>query len=303
MMRRVLATVAVVALVAGCDGSGGDPDPKPSAGTGSGPASESLTADPGPIVTCPDATLLDPDPALPDAVPVGATSVRLCDGGADKVTPPVEALTAEVATVVDAVNGERPVDRRCVDRRVPEYQLAFGYPDGTSFVVAGRFTGCAELLVGSVRRARARPPLRTFIEELRTQQAAATPPDQSVGTEDLDCAQQPSQVPVFPPTDLTVAVLCFGPAERPARANKVPIPPVDLTTLVRSMQSDTSSSRGSLECAVFARKEFWLVGVTAWGDPITARKGCFGLQVEGYEEWTPRGPARGIIRQLVAEAR
>ena len=43
--------------------------------------------------------------------------------------------------------------------------------------------------------------------------------------------------------------------------------------------------------------------MNAWGDPIAARKGCFGLQIEGYEEWTPRGPARAIVRQLVAEAR
>ena len=73
-------------------------------------ASESPTGDPGPVVTCPDATLLDPDPALPDEVPEGATSVRLCDGGADKVTPPVDALTTDVASVVSAVNDQRLVD-------------------------------------------------------------------------------------------------------------------------------------------------------------------------------------------------
>ena len=299
MMRGVLATAVAVLLLTGCDDAPDEPDASPNPSSN---ATTSEVADPGPVVECPSFTQ-EKDPALPDAVPDGATSVRLCDGGANKVTPPAEALTTDVATVVDAVNGERPVKRGCVDLRIPEYQLAFGYPDGSRFVVAGRFTGCAELLVGSGRRARARPPLRTFVETLRTQLATATPPEQSTSADDLDCAQQPSVVPVFPPTDLDVAALCFGLPDRPTRANQVAIPPDDLTTLVRSMQADTSSSEDALDCAVFARREFWIVGVNAWGDPIVARKGCFGLQIEGYEEWIPRGAARGIVRQLLAEAR
>jgi hypothetical protein len=299
-MRRALATaVAAVLLLAGCDDAPDEPDTSPDPSSG---ATSSETADPGPVVECPSFTQ-EKDPALPDAVPDDATSVRLCDGGDNKVTPPVAALTTDVMSVVAAVNGERPVRRGCVDLRIPEYQLAFGYPDGSRFVVAGRFTGCAELLVGSGRRARAMPPLRTFVEALRTQLAATTPPEQSVGADDLDCAQQPSRVPVFPPTDLDVAALCFGLPDRPDRAHQVTIPDDDLTTLVRSMQADTSSSEGALDCAVFARKEYWIVGVNAWGDPITAHKGCFGLQVEGPEEWTPRGAARAILRQLVSEAR
>ena len=117
MMRRGIATSAVaVLLLAGCDGSG-DPEPDPSAAgsSSSGDTSESAsgspTGDPGPVVTCPDATLLDPDPALPNEVPEGATSVRLCDGGADKVTPPMDALTTDVASVVSAVNDQPLVDR------------------------------------------------------------------------------------------------------------------------------------------------------------------------------------------------
>ncbi len=303
-MRRVLATAAAVALVAGCDGSGGDPDPDPSAGTGSGSASESATTDPGPVVTCPDDNLLDPDPALPDEVPAGATSVRLCDGGDGQFTPPADALTTSVTSVAEAVNDQRLVQRGCVDLRIPNYQLAFGYPDGSTFVVAGRFTGCAELLVGSAQRARAKPALNAFIEGIRTQLASTTPPEPTVATDDLDCAQpRPTYVRVFPPTDLATAVLCFGLLSRPAQAHLVAIPPEDLTILVRSMQSDTSSSEGSFGCSVSARKEYWIVGATAWGDPITAHKGCFGLQIEGPEEWTPRGETRAILRQLVSAAR
>jgi hypothetical protein len=308
MMRWGIATTAVVLLLAGCDGSGGDPEPEPSAAPSSdtsGSASGSPTVDPGPIATCPDARLLDPDPALPDAVPEGATSVRLCDGGADKVAPPVDALTTDVGTVVSAVNDQPLVERGCVDRRIPEYNLAFGYPDGSRFVVAGRFTRCAELLVGSARRAKAAPPLRTFVEGLRTQRSAATPPAQTVTPADLDCGRPPSNLPspVALPTDLAVAVVCFGRPEQPGQANRVEIPSDDLTTLVASMRTDTASSEGYLGCGAVVRNEYWMVGASAWGDPIVMRRGCFALTVEDDLEWIPRGQAHSIIRRLVAEAR
>ena len=194
---------------------------------------------------CPDTTLLDPDPALPDTVPEGATSVRLCDGGADKVTPPVDALTTDVAAVVSAVNNQRLVQRGCVDRRIPEYNLAFGYPDGTTFSIAGRFTACAELLVGSARRAKAGPPLRTFVESLRDQRSTAAPPAGNVKPADLDCAQAQSFLPsnVALPTDLTVAVLCVGEIGSPGRARRVTIPADDLAIFVSSMRTDTVVDR------------------------------------------------------------
>ncbi|WP_183096159.1 hypothetical protein, partial [Nocardioides stalactiti] len=267
--------------------------------------SPSDPVDPGPLVACPRVTA-EADPALPDAVPEGATSVRLCDGGADKVTPPVDALTTDVAAVVAAVNDQPLVARRCVELRVPDYQLAFGYPDGSRFVVAARFTGCAELLVGNGRRDRATPPLRAFVDRLRAQRVAATPPELSVRAGDLDCAQPSSTLPTTAadPTDLSVAVLCFGVPERPERATAVPIPAEDLTILTRSMQHDTASSAGSLGCTPpFSLREHWIVGVSAWGDPVAARRGCFGLTIEGDIEWTPRREERAIIRALVSAAR
>jgi len=312
MMRRGIATTAVVVLLlAGCDGSGGDSESDPSAAPSrdtNGSASGSPTVDPGPIVTCPDATLLDPDPALPDAVPEGATSVRLCDGGADKVPPPVDALTTDVEPVVTAVNDQRLVDRGCVDRRIPEYNLAFGYPDGTTFTVAGRFTGCAELLVGSARRAKARPPLVTFVERLRDQRSTVTPPTQTVKPADLDCAQPENYTPahVALSTDLAIAVLCIGPTQSPGRARRVTIPPDDLAILVESMRVDTFSAEGMF-CPAYVTGR-WIVGASAWGDPITLPQGCGGLtfvvgEGEGYLNWAPRGQARAILKQLTNEAR
>jgi hypothetical protein len=312
-MRRVLVTALAVLLLAGCDGSSGDPDPGPSAvptdrdGT-SGTSTESPVGQ-DEAVACPDEPLgSDPDPDLPDQVPEGATSVRLCDGGADRVTPPMDALTTDVAAVVSAVNEQRLVAwRRCLDRQLSTYELVFGYPDGSSFVVSGRFTGCAELLVGSGRRADAGPPLRTFVRLLAAQRPEAAPGGQAaVEPDSLDCAQ-PREDWTFPlgdPTGLTVAVLCVGLPQRPGQARRAVIPTADLKTLVASMETDTSSSAGSLGCSQLRVEEHWIVGANAWGDPITVSRGCYGLTVEPPDvEWSPRGDARRTLRELIAEAR
>jgi len=313
MIRRVLATAAAVLLLAGCDdGSPAAPDPSPSASAGdtTSEATDDATST-APVgqdeaVACPH-DIVEPDPDLPDAVPEGATSVRLCAGGAsgvNQVTPPVDALTTDVDTVVRAVNDQRLVDRpRCADLQLPTYQLAFGYPDGSRFVIAGRFTGCAELLVGSGRRAQAGPPLRAFVEHLVAQRSTATPPNQAVEPADLDCTQPREQrtFPLGDPTGLTVAVLCVGLPQRPERARRVAIPAEELTALAASMEADTGPVE-TFGCA-YDPVVPWIVGINAWGDPITLTKECFGFLIADDLEWLPRAPERRIIKRLVKQAR
>lgn len=314
MMRRMLAAAAAVVLLAGCDGSGGEADPSPSAGDGSSDVSSDATTDPttgAPIsqdeaVACPDG-VVELDPELPDEVPEGATSVRLCAGGDDEVTPPTDALVTEVAAVVARVNDQPVVTRGCADRRLPTYQLAFGYPDGSTFVVAGRFTGCAELLVGSGRRAKAGPPLRTFVDSLVAQRASAVPPDRAIDPADLDCAreQEDRTFPLGEPTGLTVAVLCLGNPEQPARARRVMISPDQLATLVESMRTHTTAEDEMFGCSIFlsAPTDHWIVGANAWGDPVTMKRVCLGLSYGPDREWRPRQQAKAIIQRLIDRAR
>ncbi len=310
MIRRLLATTVLGAVVlAGCDGSTDQPEADPSApSTGTDETSSTVTGtptDPGPVVECPD-DIVEADPALPDAVPEGATSVRLCGAAPGKFTPPVDAYTLDVAAVTEAVNKQRLVVRPCADRQLPTYQLAFGYPDGSRFVVAGRFTSCAELLVGSGRRARAGPPLHKFIDLLLAQRATATPPEQTTVPADLKCGQ-PTADAVFPlgePTGLTVAVLCVGQPEQPDRARRVTIPGADLATLVQSMRRHTTWASDIFACSVFPpRTDHWIVGADAWGDPITMRRLCRGLHYGPDREWRPDRESRAIVARLVAEAR
>lgn len=305
-VRRTLAAAVTAGLlvVAGCDGSSEEPDARPDDTTTSAStsATTSPSGDPGPVVECPD-DVAEPDPGLPDAVPDGATSVRLCDGGADRVTPPLDALTTGVASVADAVNGQPLAVRNCADRQLPTYQLAFGYPDGSSFTVAGRFTGCGELLVGSARRAKAGPALHEFVGLLVEQRSILPPPGRTVDPADIDCAQPREDWtwPLADPTGLTVGVLCVGDVQRPERARRATVPPDDLDTLVASIGTHTVSTAGQF--CPFVAKGSWIVGANAWGDPVTMPRGCLGLTIEGDLEWLPRGQARGIVKRLAGQAR
>ncbi|MEZ0579472.1 hypothetical protein [Nocardioides sp. MH1] len=297
-----LGAVVALALAAGCDGSTDDPGAGPGSGATTDP-SASASTDPGPVVTCPDDVALDPDPALPDAVPDGATSVRLCAAAPGEVTPPLDALTTNVSGVVQAVNDQPVVTRHCSDRQLPTYQLAFGYPDGTSFVVAGRYTECGELLVGSARRARAAPVLDRFVRALKTQRAGLPRPSSSVRAADLDCAQPPERFtwPLADPTELAVAVLCVGAIDEPAKARRATIGSDDLAVLERNMATSTTSTEGMF-CPYNPRGR-WIVGVNGWGDPITMEAGCVGFGLHGAEVWIPRGRARAIVQDLASRAR
>lgn len=299
--RRAFAAVAAAALLlAACDDSGGEPDAEPDESmSASSEPSGSATSDPGPVVECPE-DVVEVDPGLPDAVPEGATSVRLCAGADDEVAPPQDALTTDVAAVVGAVNGQQVTTRNCADRQLPSYQLAFGYPDGSSFVVAGRFTGCGELLVGSARRARSGPALHRFVDLLTEQRSTQTPPD-AVAADSIDCAQPRSDAswPLGDPVGLTVAVLCF---DGPGQPRRVEIRPADLRALVASIRRDVEPIGSYIGCALPLRGTS-IVGANAWGDLITMTWDCLGFAVTDDLEWQPRGRARTIVGRLVAEAR
>ncbi|RHW28876.1 hypothetical protein D0Z08_03270 [Nocardioides immobilis] len=310
----MLAAAAAVVLLAGCDGSGGEADPSPSASAGDGSSDVSSDATTAPTtdapisqdeaVACP-AGVVELDPELPDEVPEGATSVRLCAGGDDEVTPPTDALVTEVAAVVAKVNDQPVVTRGCADRRLPTYQLAFGYPDGSTFVVAGRFTGCAEVLVGSGRRAKAGPPLRTFVDSLVAQRATAAPPDRAIDPADLDCAQQREEHtwPLADPTGLIAAVMCVGDPDSPQGARRTEIRAGELETVLASIRTDSGPPRATFGCGAFNPQEPWIVGTNVWGDPITMTQECLDFMMTEERAWKPRGKAAKLVNRLIDRAR
>ena len=84
-------------------------------------------------------------------MPEGATSARLCQGPGIAFDVPEDALVTGVDDLVAAVNdldvtGEPEV---CTMDLGPGYRIAFGYDDGSTFVISGQLYGCQTLVVGS----------------------------------------------------------------------------------------------------------------------------------------------------------
>lgn len=160
----VAVTVAVVAAVVVAVNLSGSGDSE------SDSANDPATGAPPP--ECPEApaegesdAIDELDPHAPDAVPAGATSVRLCQGTGTELPDAGTLLTDRVGRVVTAVNdleqhAEKP--EMCPMDMGPGYRMVFGYADGSSFTVSGRTYGCRELVVGSAYRIPATEPLEEF---------------------------------------------------------------------------------------------------------------------------------------------
>lgn len=164
----VAATVGVVAtmVIVGILGSEGGEE----SDSATDPASQSRPRPP----ECPEAPaegetapIDEVDPEAPEAVPGGATSVRLCQGPGTELADAGALLAEDVARVVTAVNdleqrAEKP--EMCTMDIGPGYRMVFGYPDGSTFTVSGKTYGCRELVVGSAYRIPANEPLEVFRE-------------------------------------------------------------------------------------------------------------------------------------------
>jgi len=253
-------------------------------------------------VTCPDAPSFDYDGIddvqgdLPGAVPDGATSVRLCAGGGNPGIPPADALVTEVSTLVDVVNA-LPVqgNQACTDELGPGYRLAFGYPDGSRFVVVGRFYGCDNVVVGSVYRDDPQVPLDTFIELLRAQRATQTPPDGPGGALTCDGYGHPTEA-LADAADLVAAQLCVGGDKGTPTA--VPIPEPDLAALVEDIKANAVRNGGVLRCY---RPAPSISGITAWGDRLTMSLQCNAYVLPEGRVWTPTEASQAIIDRIAGE--
>ncbi len=236
---------------------------------GDDPSDTQPTAD---VVACPDGPTFDYDgiddvqEGLPDAVPEGATSVRLCAGGGIPGAEPLDALTTDVATLVDTVNSlPDGVRGACTDELGPGYRLAFGYPDGTRFLVVGRFYGCANVVVGSGYRDDPQVPLDTFIELLRAQRTNLTPPGLKTTARALDCGQSsthPTQA-IADPNEMVAAMLCIG-------RTGLRIPDEDLPALIEDLRTHQDTQTTGACRAQPTR----IVGVTQWGDMFSLHSEC-----------------------------
>ena len=235
-----------------------------------------------------------PDPDLPDAVPDGATSVRLCQGEGTSFDVPEDALVTDVDAMVGSVDSlaKVPPPNMCRADLGPGYRLVFDYPDGTRFVASGQLYGCGAVVVGSGYRGHAEIPFNRFVDLLRAQRETAEP--LSTPPADVSCDQGPSS-PIAHATDLAVAALCLG-------DRGVAISADDLARLRDDMQANRSdhTDPGCLGPASPS-----LVGFSAWGDRIEIQSTCTTISYalpEGYY-WTPSQEAQEVLNTLVARVR
>lgn len=139
--------------------------------------------DPPALVECPpikvrggvaEGSAIDqPHPDAPADVPDGATSARLCQGPGTRFRAPDEALVddAGVAGLVEAINAlaDAPEHQMCTMDLGPGFRIAFGYGDGSTFVVSGELYGCRTLVVGSGYRADAAAAQEAYLDLLEAQ--------------------------------------------------------------------------------------------------------------------------------------
>ena len=163
--------VAAVAVLTATLVAGGD-DGKPD---------QQVASDPPPPVECPpikvrngtaEGSAIDqPDPDVPGAVPEGATSARLCQGPGTTFDVPEDALVTGVDGLVAEVNAlpETGEPEVCTMDLGPGFRIAFGYDDGSTFVVSGQLYGCRTLVVGSGYRSDPEAAQAAFVTALASQ--------------------------------------------------------------------------------------------------------------------------------------
>ncbi len=271
-----------------------------SSGSGNAPGPAGTAPDRGPVVECPPIEVDDgvakgsaidePDPDAPGAVPDGATSARLCQGPGTTIEVPSEALVTDVGALVGTVN-DLPVTEEhemCPADLGPGFRIAFGYPDGSSFVVSGELYGCRTMVVGNGYRVDPQAPLDTFVDLLRAQRGGRLPGAAIADPEDLDCRTGPHPTQALAdPTEMLVAKLCVGDAE-------LVIPEEDLPVLVE----DLRTHQGSTTTGACRAIPTTIVGVTRWGDRFSLYSECGTTSYElpgGAGHWNPSQEVQRLL--------
>jgi hypothetical protein len=297
-MARLVALVAAAVLV--LPGCGGGSSSAPSAA----PAPEVV---PG-HVRCPDPsaaaeTVVDHGS---DALPTGASAARLCLR--DNHTAwfvPREDLTTGLDDLVAVVNRQRIHDQSsavgCGGVGAPAWSLVLRY-DGGIRRITGDNGGCWDLLVGSTQRFGSRVVYDAYLHALLDQRHASGPPRT---TYPVPACPDPARTdaafsPVADAAQLTAGQICPTAGSRGGRA--IALRPAGLRTLrhdvatafparqVRDLDDACFQGGRPLEGAV--------VGVDAWGDPVSVLVAC-----DRYRVVRPGSDRYGFARMLPSTER
>jgi len=251
-----------------------------------------------------------PEPDAPashadaDSIPTGANAVLLCRGPGNHFQEPADALETNVDDLVELVNTQPDQERPdgCTDEMGIGYRLVFGYPDGTAMDLTGQMYGCDHFQVGDTNKQNPHLLWDFVISGLQDQRSSSTPP----GAPGLpECGDRTRSTSVIGrSSEMTRAVMCpfFFRQRDVGRDGSAMFSDADLAGLLAD-QADTERTGDQFPDADCAqdRREFDIVGVTAWGDAVSLDGICGFLHDEdGY--WAPGAQAQAVIDRLYDEA-
>lgn len=239
------------------------------------------------------------------SVPGGAVLARICPAhpGRDAGwSPPIEALTTNVASVIAAFNAlppATPADFVCAIQtgRTSAFTVTFQYPDGRVVALDGYTGTCNGVRISGgpgLGRFGAGELLATFVARLQSQRATDVPPA-TASSQSLECPSK-RDLPVnglLPGPrrlDLQKAIVCTylppnGPQPHSITASEVEAMNADYPSHVYAFEGVCDRS---FVPAV-------IIGVTTWGDTVSlARGGCDAWSRKG-RIWTPGHAAQQAI--------
>ena len=290
----IAGAAALTAALAGGDGGSGDRVASGQQGTLECPPIKLLG-----VSEAEGSAIDQPDPSAPDAVPEGATSARLCQGPGTQFHVPLDALTTGVDGLVADLNALEPVGPpdACTAELGPGYRIAFGYPDGSTFVVSGLLYGCQTLTLGSGYRADPEAAKDAFTTRLLAQREASDPPA-ATDAAAPDCVSTATVFDPAPDDPLVAAILCVRDGKS-GDVTRVRIPPADLSTLLDDIAANAHPVSGIPRCY---REEPYLAAQNVWGDPVSINYQCNAYYLPDGRAWQPSAGAQSIIDRLAGEA-
>jgi hypothetical protein len=303
--RRTAAVVAAacavaVVAVAAPLAIGGSGSPEPAV---TDPTTDAPTPEPTDL-SCPAP---EAKPTGPGVLPEGAVAVRLCDGPGIGFDEPEDALVSGVEELVRVVNAQEVTGppRVCTTDLGTGYLLAFEYPGGTVRSVTGELYGCNTLVVGTSVRANPEIPWHRFLDLLRAQRAATSPPSGLAvrpSCAEAGFTDQQGGSPLGRPDDMTNAVLCVRYQTATEHAPlEVDVPESDLEVLLADRAAREHPAEPAGDCGP-ATPSWQLAGRTRWGDLTAVDSWCGQWSDERGHYWRPGADAQRILDRLVTEA-
>ncbi len=301
----VVAAIAIVPSVVqdGSQGRGPAAEPTQTQATQSG----ELPADP---VECPtgDADAIDAPPN--GVIAPGAVLARVCATQLNGIawTPPLDALTTDVASIVDTFNDLPAADGQmaCTEELGPAYLMVFQYPDGHSVQVRGDMYGCEIVTFGAEQRQGATDAVNAYFEALAAQRDAAgsvlAGPIEPPACPEQSFSAGLSLMPLSPADQKLHAVaVCSYSAQDGTHTGQGNLSDEQVDEVNLDLQANGGDSEGPSAGCVMGDELLLLITTNAYGDVIVFTQFCetFASSADAESGWEPTEKTRAMLMSVL----